>query len=597
MKFVKNIVFSVQEIARASRGALFFLIFLSMFNAFFSICDVVYLKVLIDYALLENFYFPLLLSGLCIYLVLVFLSKVVTGLFAALFTNALEGKVMARSNGILYKKILSIGAAHYNDTEFYNQLSLAMRENGIRYFQLVMQIFSFLQSAIVGFTVFSIYGDLVILLACALSTLNYMLYFFWANKKNYQFTKQEEPYERLVDYFNHIFYRREYAEELRSSREIQSLLLKKYDGETEKDIERTNKYLHIFVTRSNLMLCLDGLILWAVAVYVSAQILNLKISTGEFLVMINIVSSISGQLIEIFKVLPDIATSVRYVGDIRGILDYPKDFGGEMICEDFERLEFRHVTFAYPSSAFAIRDINFVIGKNEIVALVGKNGSGKSTLVDLFTGLIRPENGEILFNDRAYQEYDIRSIRKLFGTVFQDFQIYEASVAENILMREVESKEDRVLVEEALRYVGLYEKITAMEKGMDSVICGGEFSGGECQRLAIARAYAKKAPVLVFDEPTGNLDIYASRAFYHAMFGMREKGKTILFITHKLYYASQADKIFYLEDGAIMESGSHRELLDRRGRYAALYAMQKKELFAKEALEDDGLVPTNGGEE
>ena len=93
------------------------------------------------------------------------------------------------------------------------------------------------------------------------------------------------------------------------------------------------------------------------------------------------------------------------------------------------------------------------------------------------------------------------------------------------------------------------------------------------------------------------MDIYASRAFYHAMFGMREKGKTILFITHKLYYASQADKIFYLEDGTIMESGSHRELLDRRGRYAALYAMQKRELFAKEALEDDGLVPTNGGEE
>ncbi len=598
MKLVKNIVFSVQEIAKASRGALFFLIFLLIFNIFFSICDIVYLKVLIDYALLENFSFLLLLFGLCIYLALVFLSKMVTGLFSPLLANILEGRVMARSNGTLYKKILSISAVHYNDTEFYNQLSLAMRESGIRYFQLVMQIFSFLQSAIVGFTVFSIYGDPVILLACALSTLNYMLYFFWVNRKNYQFTKQEEPYERLVHYFNHIFYRREYAEELRSNRGIQSLLLKKYDGETEKDIERTDKYLHIFIIRSNLMSCLDGLILWVVAVYVSAQILNLKISTGEFLVMINIVSSISGQLIEIFKVLPDIATSVRYVGDIRKILDYPEDSTGEMICGDFERLEFRHVFFGYPSSAFAIRDISFVIEKNEIVALVGKNGSGKSTLVDLFTGLIRPEDGEILLNGRAYQEYDIRSVRKLFGTVFQDFQIYEASIAENILMREVESIEDRILVEEALRYVGLHEKITAMEKGMDSIICGeGEFSGGECQRLAIARAYAKKTPVLVFDEPTGNLDIYASRAFYHAMFGMREKGKTILFITHKLYYASQADKIFYLEDGAIMESGSHRELLERGGRYAALYATQKKELFAKEVLEGDGLVSANGGEE
>lgn len=583
MKFVKNIIFSVKEIGKASGSALFFLIFLMIFNAFFSICDIVYIKFLIDYTLSENFSFFVLFFGLSIYFGLIFLSKTVTGLLAPLFANALEGKVMARSNGALYKKILSISAINYNNTEFYNKLSIAMRESGIRYFQLVMQIFSFLQSTVVGGAVFTIYGDPVILLASALSTLNYMLYFFWVNKRNYQFTKQEEPYERLVNYFNYIFYRREYAEELRSSRGIQSLLLKKYDRETEKDIDRTNKYLHNFIIRSNLMLCLDGLILWAIAVYVSAQILNFKISTGEFLVMINIVSSISGQLIEIFKVLPDIAQSCRYVGDIREILDYPEDFGGEIVCGDFKYLEFRHVTFSYPSSAFAIRDINFVIEKNEIVALVGRNGSGKSTLVDLFTGLLRPESGEILLDGRSYQEYDIQSIRKIFGTVFQDFQIYEASVAENILMREVESEEERILVEEALRYVGLYEKITALEKGMDSAICGEkEFSGGECQRLAIARAYAKKAPVLVFDEPTGNLDVYASQAFYRAMFGMKKKGKTILFITHKLYYASQADKIFYLDNGAIMESGNHRELLERGGGYAALYAMQTKELFAKE---------------
>nr|MDE7327378.1 ABC transporter ATP-binding protein/permease [Lachnospiraceae bacterium] len=592
---------------RASKSARFFLIFLEIFRAFFSICDIVYIKFLIDYALSQSFSFPVLLFALCIYFAMVFLSKAVMGLLVPLFTNALEGKVMSCSNAALYEKILRIGMADYNNTEFYNKLSLAMRESGIRYFQLVMQVISFLQSAIVGLTVITIYGDPVILLACVLFTLNYMIYSFRTNKKNYNFTKQEEPYERLVDYLDHVFYRREYAEELRSNEGIKTMLLAKYDRETEEDLGRTNKYLHIFAIRSNLMLCLDNLILWVAAIYVSAKVLKLEISAGEFLVMINMVSSISGQLIQIFKGLPDIVESARYVGDIRDIFDYPEDFRteGKIVCGDFWHLKFNHVVFRYASSVFAIRDMSFEIDKNEIIALVGKNGSGKSTLVDLLMGLIRPQGGEILLNGRAYQEYDIRSIRKLFGVVFQDFQMYEVSVAENILMREMKSEEDRILVEEALRFVGLYERVLAMEKGIHTVIsCGGgsfgegedslketvDFSGGERQKLSIARAYATKAPLLVFDEPTGNLDIYATQAFYNAMFGMREQGRTILFTTHKLYYASRADKIFYLEDGTVTESGSHGELLKRGGGYAALYAMQKEELFAQEVFEDQGVI-------
>ncbi len=135
MKLVKNIYFSVREIWKASRSALFFLIFLAGFSAFFTICDVIYIKYLIDYALSEKFSFLLLLLGLVGYFALVFLSKIVAGIIAPLFANALEGKVMSCSNSTLYKKILSIGAINYNNTGFYNKLSIAMRESGIRYFQ------------------------------------------------------------------------------------------------------------------------------------------------------------------------------------------------------------------------------------------------------------------------------------------------------------------------------------------------------------------------------------------------------------------------------------------------------------------------------
>ena len=179
-------------------------------------------------------------------------------------------------------------------------------------------------------------------------------------------------------------------------------------------------------------------------------------------------------------------------------------------------------------------------------------------------------------------------------------------------MREMKSEEDRILVEEALRYVGLYEKITALENGIQTVVsCGegasteetnnprraGDFSGGERQKIAIARAYATKAPLLVFDEPTANLDVYATQAFYDAMFGMKKQGRTIVFTTHKLYYASSADRILYMEDGAVKESGSHKELMQRGGGYAALYTMQAKELFAQDGGDNMGQGVIRGGAE
>lgn len=327
---------------------------------------------------------------------------------------------------------------------------------------------------------------------------------------------------------------------------------------------------------------------WIASIYVSGLLLNTQISVGDFLVLINVVSTISMQLINVLQTLPDIYKSSLYIDEIKEMLDYPTDFrtGGKCLKkEDFNSIEFKEVSFRYiGKSDFALHNVSFTIEKNQIVAVVGLNGSGKSTILNCLLGLLKPDSGEIKLNNTEYGEYDTESLRSMFAAVFQTYQIYEQSVAENILMREVMTKEDISKVERALKFVGLYEKVISLEKGIHTVISSDsdcvDLSGGEKQKIAIARAYAGEAPVLIFDEPTGALDVYATSSFYSDMFRMHEESPgTVIFTSHKLYYVKQADKIIYVENGSVSEAGSHEELMKLGGGYAALYRMQSNELF------------------
>lgn len=589
MKIFQNIIYTIKKIAGVSKSIFPMLALSAIFSASLSVLDLFMIKFLSDYAFSGHFRLSALIVYLAVYVVVVLTFHFLSNIVLKLFTNWFETRLKTSTNAEIYRKTVELDVINYNDSEFYNKLHRAIKESDSRYFLVLMQLFSFCVSVLTFVSVFVIYRDPVVLLAAALDVLNYIVYYFQMNKKGYEFNKKEEPYARLQDYMDQVFYLKEYAEELRMTQGIKEKLLSKLEDETERYAERYRIYLKKLSYRSILMSTFSYLLFWLVSVYVSARLLGRKMTTGDFLVMINVVSVMSTQLIDVLKILPDIYQSCLYIRDIREILDYPSGFrqDGGMVCDGFHTIQFKNVQFKYDArSAFGLHDLNFSIGRNEIVAVVGLNGSGKSTMMDIFMGLLQPDGGEVLLNGRPYGEYDIRSVRKLFGAVFQDFQIYEISVAENILMREMESEGDAALVEEALRYVGLYEKVCALENGIHTVVSGEEhasdFSGGERQKLAIARAYAARAPILIFDEPTSALDVYAAKSFYHDLLWLRELGRTVVFTTHKLYYTIRADRILYVKDGTISEAGSHEELMRLNKDYAALYKLQVGELFAPE---------------
>lgn len=244
-------------------------------------------------------------------------------------------------------------------------------------------------------------------------------------------------------------------------------------------------------------------------------------------------------------------------------------------------IEFRHVTFQYPeSSRPSLEDLSFRIRAGEKIALAGLNGAGKTTLVKLLCGLYQPTLGEILIDGRNVAEYDRESYYKMISAVFQNTTLLPLSIADNI---SAAPEQERSLskLKECLALAGIREKVDSLPSGENTSLGKGiienaaDLSGGERQKLWMARALYKDAPILILDEPTAALDPLAEQEIYEKYMEMAQ-GKTSLFISHRLSSTRFCDRIFFLEKGRITQQGSHQKLLETGGAYARLFQIQSQ---------------------
>lgn len=242
-------------------------------------------------------------------------------------------------------------------------------------------------------------------------------------------------------------------------------------------------------------------------------------------------------------------------------------------------LELQNVSFRYDGAEKdTLKNIHIRCGPNEKIALVGHNGAGKSTLVKLLLRLYDPTEGEILYNGKNIKQYDLSAFREHIGAVFQDYKIFAATVAENVLGSEyTEDKRDIVLT--ALKKSTFSDRLDTMEKGIDTELTrefyqdGTNFSGGEAQKIAIARVFARSYDLIVMDKPSSALDPISEYNLNQSMLHSAED-KTVLFISHRLSTTRHADMIYMFEKGRIIESGSHEKLMDKNGKYAYMFRLQ-----------------------
>ena len=251
--------------------------------------------------------------------------------------------------------------------------------------------------------------------------------------------------------------------------------------------------------------------------------------------------------------------------------------GSQHIDHPIFHIEFKNVSYQYPNqSDYAVQNLSFVISEGETVALVGDNGAGKSTVIRLLMRLCHVTDGDILLNGKSIYTYDYEEYISCFAPVFQDFMLYSFTLRENIWFDKMPTDFES---ETLLTDIGLSQKIHSLPKGLDTPYTkrfytdGVEFSGGEEQKLAIARAYAKCSPVMFLDEPTSALDPLTECAFYELIHSLRG-GKITLFISHRLSTTRFSDKILVLNQGRLVEEGTHEKLMRQQGFYYRIFKMQ-----------------------
>lgn len=584
IKDFKNNIYMVKYVFKYCPNYVWFSIILIISNLVSSLSKLYVIEMLID-LVLNGKDFIEIIKLLGVYLILILITNGYNTIYWSFISTHYQQVYNTKIQNLVYSKSKNIDYSDFDNPEFYDRYSLTIRMASHRgasvYNQFVNFVNSLVQTIAIGS--FIIVNDIYLIFLVVICSVIRVIAMNKDSKMSYLMYKNLEKYQRMYNYVNRTFYQQRFAAEIKTT-PVSDLLIETYNNAYSK---RNKEYIKTKkkILKWNILGSVSGdfFLQGGTYIYLAIRLLVTKtIELANFTSVLSATTSFSNSFVDILRQANLFKQNSLFIEDFKWYMNYSPTVemkGKDKLNGEFEKIKVEDVTFAYPNNDHnSITNMNLTINRYEKLAIVGLNGAGKTTLLKLLFKFYNPNKGKIFYNDNDIINVDEKEIRNKYSIVFQDYRIYAISVAENVLMRKYK-EEDKEKVYSALEKVGLLDKVLALPKGIHTMVTkefdpnGLELSGGEAQRLAISRVFASDAEIYVLDEPTSALDPFAEREI-NKLILKKSKDKTIIIIAHRLSTVVDTDKIILIENGKIVESGNHQELVSKDTRYKKMFDTQ-----------------------
>lgn len=580
---ISNILFMLKLVMRHTPG---YLTLICLFEAYCS------LEVFIEFTYATKYLLELIENGgtfaqavrFMLFILAIVMIKLV---FSAFMDFSIKPKAKEKLHQKmrleLYEKAASLDLERYDDPECYNAFVWSASEISPR----MNWILDCIVSMVSNLTRILATGALFVSLDAAglgfvfaSLTLSIVCNLVWS-RLDFKRAEALKPIERKRSYFNRVFYLNDYAREIRLN-PVSELL--------SEEFHETNGQVYPVIRKyGKKTACVDFIAQFAandllmdvayLGYLVYKTVVRHALGYGSMMALFSASSSLKNSLWNLEAAFPQLWQHSLYVEKIRAFLEFESRLqDGGQSCGGFAELTAENVSFAYGSAPETLHGVSMTIRAGEKIAIVGYNGSGKTTMVKLLLRLYDVSGGTIRLNGKDIRDYDIQEYRRQFATVFQDYRLFAATLADNVTMDAAE-KEDMDNVKKALWESGFGDRLSKLEHGIHTQLTrefseeGVNLSGGEAQKVAIARTFYRYCPIIILDEPSSALDPVSEYRLNEAMLHAA-RDKTVVFISHRLSSTVMADRIYMFEDGRILESGSHQELMRLDGKYAEMFRLQ-----------------------
>ena len=593
--FFKRFFYIVGIVWQTGHWILFLMTFLALFNGLTPVIGALLSKEIINELQAANtpvseFFY----SRIFMLLIYLFIYRVLKrlALTAGTAVDNLSGELVIKQIKLrIMNKSHELDLQYFDLPEFYEKLENANREAGMRPIQVITKTFTAASTLIELISYIAVMATspglgLAAFIIMAVSLPSAIISFIY-RKRNFNYKRRRSKDRREMNYYSDVLVNKDIVKEVRifGLTDFFADKFKKVFGEYFKG-------LRTLILSESLWQIALGIVSVIVNLFfcgiVALRVLSGEIMLGDYTLYTGAIMSIATCIATLISTSAGVYEGTLFIDNLMYFMNkspsiVPTVTPGAKVKRDAPHtIEFKNVSFHYPGSERCVlQNINITFSPGQTTVLVGLNGAGKTTLIKLLTRLYDPTDGVILLDGRDIREYDLESLYGMFGIIFQDFGRYAVTVGENISFGDLSLTPSHDSLMVAARQSNADGFIEKLPQGIDTPLTrqfertGSELSGGQWQKLAIARAFYSRSDILVLDEPTASLDPLAEQEIFNEFDRLRS-GKMSIFVSHRLSSATTAGQIIVLEGGRVVEKGTHKELMEQKGKYYNLFSVQAK---------------------